>query len=155
MFICLAVLKNISVIHGWQSPALTDKTEASTLSWCRSSVPCACLCEKWRLNDWWMYFESRVIFKFRSCFFFFYSCINWKYVVFSPIHFVCVLFPLQGLYITPDHYADIVEERAIINTCGYPVCSNALGTVSYPPSCPSVDSGSHWRLTLNWRYIII
>ncbi|XP_064616983.1 putative RNA polymerase II subunit B1 CTD phosphatase Rpap2 [Liolophura sinensis] len=34
-----------------------------------------------------------------------------------------------GLYITPSHYADIVEERAIINTCGYPVCSNVLGAI--------------------------
>lgn len=31
-----------------------------------------------------------------------------------------------GLYITPDHYQDITEERAISRMCGYPVCLNQI-----------------------------
>ncbi|KAK3604385.1 hypothetical protein CHS0354_011871 [Potamilus streckersoni] len=32
-------------------------------------------------------------------------------------------------YITPSHYADVVEERGIANQCGYPLCPNQLGNV--------------------------
>ncbi|KAL3870885.1 hypothetical protein ACJMK2_038916 [Sinanodonta woodiana] len=32
-------------------------------------------------------------------------------------------------YITPSHYADVVEERGIANQCGYPLCPSQLGSV--------------------------
>lgn len=32
-------------------------------------------------------------------------------------------------YITPSHYADVVEERAVSKLCGYPLCLNSLGNV--------------------------
>lgn len=31
-----------------------------------------------------------------------------------------------GLYLTPNHYQDITEERAISRICGYPVCVNQI-----------------------------
>ena len=39
---------------------------------------------------------------------------------------------LQGLYITPEHYQDITEERGISKLCGYPVCRNQIKKVHYP-----------------------
>ena len=38
-----------------------------------------------------------------------------------------ILFQLQ--FITPDHYNDIVEERAVSKLCGYPVCGKTLSNV--------------------------
>ena len=35
----------------------------------------------------------------------------------------------QGKLISREHYNDIVEERAITNLCGYPVCPKFLGKV--------------------------
>ena len=32
--------------------------------------------------------------------------------------------------ITPEHYQDIIEERSIINICGYPICGNRTTLVS-------------------------
>ena len=29
----------------------------------------------------------------------------------------------------PRHYDDVVEERSILNLCGYPLCCKALGDV--------------------------
>ncbi|XP_062593080.1 putative RNA polymerase II subunit B1 CTD phosphatase RPAP2 [Saccostrea cucullata] len=34
-----------------------------------------------------------------------------------------------GLYITPDHYQDITEERSISRLCGYPICDNRITKV--------------------------
>ncbi|KAK3747833.1 hypothetical protein QZH41_015982, partial [Actinostola sp. cb2023] len=31
-----------------------------------------------------------------------------------------------GNYITPTHYCDITEERALAKVCGYPLCSNTV-----------------------------
>ncbi|KAF6111146.1 RNA polymerase II associated protein 2 [Phyllostomus discolor] len=36
---------------------------------------------------------------------------------------------LQGKFITPAHYSDVVDERSIIKLCGYPLCHNKLGIV--------------------------
>ena len=33
---------------------------------------------------------------------------------------------MQAKFINPSHYADVVQERAIVKQCGYPVCSNPL-----------------------------
>ncbi|KFV38843.1 Putative RNA polymerase II subunit B1 CTD phosphatase RPAP2, partial [Tyto alba] len=35
----------------------------------------------------------------------------------------------SGKCITPSHYKDIVDERSIINLCGYPLCQNKLENV--------------------------
>ncbi len=35
----------------------------------------------------------------------------------------------SGRYIDPNHYADIVEERSIVNQCGYPLCVQILKNV--------------------------
>ena len=40
-----------------------------------------------------------------------------------------LLFQLQ--FITPDHYSDIVEERAVSKLCGYPVCGKTLSNVRF------------------------
>ena len=37
-------------------------------------------------------------------------------------------FQLQ--FITPNHYNDIIEERAIVKLCGYPICGKQLLNVS-------------------------
>ncbi|XP_051026254.1 putative RNA polymerase II subunit B1 CTD phosphatase RPAP2 [Acomys russatus] len=34
-----------------------------------------------------------------------------------------------GALITPAHYSDVVEERAILRLCGYPVCPKKLGVI--------------------------
>lgn len=34
------------------------------------------------------------------------------------------------MFITPAHYSDVVDERAIIKLCGYPLCQKKLGAVS-------------------------
>ncbi|KAM5323240.1 putative RNA polymerase II subunit B1 CTD phosphatase RPAP2 isoform 2-T2 [Glossophaga mutica] len=34
-----------------------------------------------------------------------------------------------GKFITPAHYSDVVDERAIIKLCGYPLCHSKLGIV--------------------------
>lgn len=36
---------------------------------------------------------------------------------------------LQGKFITPAHYSDVVDERSIIKLCGYPLCQKKLGIV--------------------------
>lgn len=34
-----------------------------------------------------------------------------------------------GMFITPAHYSDVVDERAIIKLCGYPLCQKKLGVI--------------------------
>ncbi|XP_041497987.1 putative RNA polymerase II subunit B1 CTD phosphatase RPAP2 isoform X2 [Microtus oregoni] len=34
-----------------------------------------------------------------------------------------------GMFITPAHYSDVVDERAIIKLCGYPLCQKKLGAI--------------------------
>ncbi|XP_070448764.1 putative RNA polymerase II subunit B1 CTD phosphatase RPAP2 isoform X1 [Equus przewalskii] len=34
-----------------------------------------------------------------------------------------------GQFITPAHYSDVVDERSIINLCGYPLCQKKLGII--------------------------
>ncbi|XP_002715910.2 putative RNA polymerase II subunit B1 CTD phosphatase RPAP2 isoform X2 [Oryctolagus cuniculus] len=34
-----------------------------------------------------------------------------------------------GMFITPAHYSDVVDERSIIKLCGYPLCQKKLGIV--------------------------
>ncbi|KAH0515387.1 RNA polymerase II subunit B1 CTD phosphatase Rpap2 [Microtus ochrogaster] len=34
-----------------------------------------------------------------------------------------------GMFITPAHYSDVVDERAIIKLCGYPLCLKKLGAI--------------------------
>ncbi|CAO2639030.1 RNA polymerase II subunit B1 CTD phosphatase Rpap2 [Lemmus lemmus] len=34
-----------------------------------------------------------------------------------------------GMFITPAHYSDVVDERAIIKLCGYPLCQKTLGAI--------------------------
>ncbi|XP_019482531.1 PREDICTED: putative RNA polymerase II subunit B1 CTD phosphatase RPAP2 isoform X1 [Hipposideros armiger] len=34
-----------------------------------------------------------------------------------------------GMFITPAHYSDVVDERSIIKLCGYPICQKKLGIV--------------------------
>ncbi|XP_074191234.1 putative RNA polymerase II subunit B1 CTD phosphatase RPAP2 isoform X3 [Rhinolophus sinicus] len=36
---------------------------------------------------------------------------------------------MQGKFITPAHYSDVVDERSIIKLCGYPLCQKKLGIV--------------------------
>ncbi|XP_036057508.1 putative RNA polymerase II subunit B1 CTD phosphatase RPAP2 isoform X1 [Onychomys torridus] len=34
-----------------------------------------------------------------------------------------------GMFITPAHYSDVVDERSIIKLCGYPLCQKKLGVI--------------------------
>ncbi|KAL6057472.1 hypothetical protein STEG23_032948, partial [Scotinomys teguina] len=34
-----------------------------------------------------------------------------------------------GVFITPAHYSDVVDERSIIKLCGYPLCQKKLGVI--------------------------
>ncbi|KAM5269312.1 putative RNA polymerase II subunit B1 CTD phosphatase RPAP2 isoform 2-T3 [Hipposideros larvatus] len=34
-----------------------------------------------------------------------------------------------GMFITPAHYSDVVDERSIIKLCGYPICQKKLGII--------------------------
>lgn len=34
-----------------------------------------------------------------------------------------------GLFITPAHYSDVVDERSIVKLCGYPLCQKKLGVI--------------------------
>ncbi|MEJ1287096.1 RNA polymerase II associated protein 2 [Cricetulus griseus] len=35
----------------------------------------------------------------------------------------------EGMFITPAHYSDVVDERSIIKLCGYPLCQKKLGVI--------------------------
>ena len=52
--------------------------------------------------------------------------VNWsKDPVKHPVIFNLPLFQLANINQT--HYQDIVEERAITNLCGYPLCKEEIG----------------------------
>ncbi|KAL5012604.1 hypothetical protein ScPMuIL_011155 [Solemya velum] len=61
-------------------------------------------------------------------------------------------------FLTPDHYADIVEERAIEKICGYPICSKFLGPIPKQKYKISTKTNKVYDLTdrknycSNWCY---
>lgn len=70
------------------------------------------------------------------------------------------------MFITPAHYSDVVDERAIIKLCGYPLCQKKLGAVSslllsvfislYKTCCRTngKESLRSWTNDLDWPKVL-